>query len=534
VAQVLAEGEVAGFYRPLLQLMQDEEPAVQRAALLAAAKLKQPKLWPTVVHCLGVPQLRATAVTALVSGGEAVVPYLDAAITQPGQDRQVLIRLAQILGRIGGEQARNILQKQLDYPDEQVRTQILLALNQCDYQADSNVVTQIQDMLQAELAQAAWLVACLVDLDQTEATVLLRTSLAAHLTRHRLRVLLWLSFLYDPQTIRQVQDALGLGRSLNSTLSVQTNRQKPYALETLDVLLPVNQKTMILPLAEGLPPEQLHSRLKPHFSQQSCSSETRLQEILTGPERWLTPWIKAAALDAVACLPALTLSDIVASLLSSPDPVIRETALLTLHRLGSTQIEDYLDKLADDPNPQIAALARQLTAPQEVDTLNLSAVEKVVALKTFSFFADISYEILAEIAATLQEETVRAGEPIYRKGYVGHSVYIITAGEVRIHNGQQTIARLNPHESFGEMSILDPAPGSTSATALKDSHLLRLDQTLFREILTDHSEVSWQVIQILVQRLRQTQNQAGSQRDPANLLGFLKKKLAVHDLERGL
>lgn len=533
VAQVLAESEIAGFYRPLLQLMQDESPDVQRTALLTAGKLKQPKLWPAIVACLGVPQLRTTAITALVNGGEAVVPHLDAALTQPGQDRQILIRLAQILGRIGGKQARSILQKQIDYPDEQVRTQILLALNKCGYQADSKAVAQIQDMLQAELAQATWLVACLIDLGQAEATDLLRTSLAVQLTRHRLRVLLWLSFLYDPQAIRQVQNALGLGRSLNGTPSAQTNRQKSYALETLDVLLPANQKAIILPLAEGLPLDQLLSQLTPHFPQQSHSTETRLQEIVTGPERWLTPWIKAAALDAIVRLPALALSNIVVPLLSSPDPVIWETALLTLHRLNPTQVEDYLGKMADDPNPQIADLARQLASPQKVDIPNLSVVEKVIALKTFSFFVDIPYETLAEIAPTLKEETVRAGEPIFSKGDVGHSVYIITQGEVRIHIGPRTIAKLNQYESFGEMSILDPNFRSTSATARKDSHLLHLDQAPFREILTDHSEISWQVIQILVRRLRQTQDQAGSQRDPANLLGSLKKKLAVHELERG-
>src|SRR5262249_13884173 len=108
-AHALGEGGIAGFYRPLVTLLQDERPAVQRAALAAAGKLKHANLWPVVTACLASPQSRLAAMPALVAGGEATLPALEHAFAQAGQSRDVAARLARVCGRIGGAQASALL-----------------------------------------------------------------------------------------------------------------------------------------------------------------------------------------------------------------------------------------------------------------------------------------------------------------------------------------------------------------------------------------------------------------------------------------
>lgn len=528
-AQVLGESGMPGFYRPLLKLLHDEEPQVQRAALVAAGKVQQPKLWPTIIDTLTSQSLRATAVSTLATADEMVLPNLEAAMTNPGQDREVLIRLSQVLGRIGGPQAIAILQNQLDYPDELVRTHILLALNKCGYQVSGEAVGNIEEKITAELAQATRVVATLGDLDDTETTVLLRSALAQQLNRLRLRVLLWLSFIYEPQAIRRVQETLGVGLSLNGTSAIDSakaGQQKSYALETIDVLLPANQKTLVLPLVEGAPPDELLQRLNSQFPQDSLSHEARLSEIITGQDSWLTSWTKAAALYTVARLSASILTDRVVTSLDSDEAIIRETASWTLYQLDSVQHRSHLARVADDPDSQVSNLAKCLLNVQKGDKLMLSTVEKVMALKSLSFFADTPNEVLVDVAAALKEQTVEPGETIFEKGEQGSSVYVIAEGEIRIHDGEVTIAQLSENDAFGEMSILDPNPRSATATALKESQLLRLDQESFKELLTDHSEVAWRVMQILTQRLRQAQSQTRGSRSTDDLLGSLKKKLA--------
>lgn len=528
-AQILGESGMPGFYRPLLNLLHDKDHRVQQAALVAAGKVQQPKLWPAVTDTLACKSLRALAVSTLALADETALPNLEAAITKTGQDHEVLIRLAQILGRIGGTQAIAILQNQLDYPDELVRTHILLALNKCGYHCESEAVADIEDKIKTELAQATWVAATLGDLDETETTLLLRSSLTQQLNRHRLRVVLLLSFIYNPQAVQRVQETLGIGLSPNGaglSTSAEAGQQKSYALETIDVLLPTNQKAMVLPLVEGVPPDELLQRLNNHFPQESKSCEARLLEIITRHNTWLTTWTKAAAIYTIARLPAPTLSDRVVAGLDSEAPIIRETTIWTLFQLNPTQYSLQLEKAADDPDQQVSDLAKSLINAKEGEKLMLSTVEKVMALKSLSFFTDTPNEVLVDVAAVLKEETIEAGEMIFEKGEPGSSVYIITEGEIRIHDGERTIAQLSENDAFGEMSILDPDPRSATATALKDSHLLRLDQEPFRELLTDHSDIAWRVMQILTQRLRQAQSQTRGRRDTDDLLGSLKKKLA--------
>jgi ATP/ADP translocase/HEAT repeat protein len=225
-AQVLGEGGIRGIYRPLLKLLQDDDPGVRRLALVAAGKLRNPKLWPMVVENLASIQSRATAVNALVSGGESVVPELRSALVEGGQARPVLIRLIQVLGRIRGEQAITVLKELLSYPDEQVRTEVLISLNKCGYRVGAEAASLIEENIKAEAAQATWISAAVVDLGEDEATSLLKSALEQHLERHRLRLFLWCSFVYDPQVVQKVQDTLSVSQFSSDNGSGQ---QKSYA-----------------------------------------------------------------------------------------------------------------------------------------------------------------------------------------------------------------------------------------------------------------------------------------------------------------
>jgi hypothetical protein len=220
------------------------------------------------------------------------------------------------------------------------------------------------------------------------------------------------------------------------------------------------------------------------------------------------------------------LSPIVENCLESAETLIRETAHWSLFQLAPAQASAHLKKAAADPNLQVSTLAHYLMNGHKGDSFMLSTVEKVIALKSLSFFTNAPNEVLVEAATALKEQTVEAGATVFEKGEPGSSLYIIAEGEIRIHDGERTLAQLGENEAFGEMSILDPDPRSATATALKESHLLRLDQEPFKELLTDHSEIAWRVMQILSQRLRQAQSQSRSRRDTDDLLDSLKKKLA--------
>src|SRR4029079_10084636 len=71
-----------------------------------------------------------------------------------------------------------------------------------------------------------------------------------------------------------------------------------------------------------------------------------------------------------------------------------------------------------------------------------------------------------------------------------------------VHDGNYTINKLGEREVFGEMALLDPAPRIATVTTLEDTHLFRLRQEAFYELLDNRGEVARGIIRVLTSYLR--------------------------------
>lgn len=123
-------------------------------------------------------------------------------------------------------------------------------------------------------------------------------------------------------------------------------------------------------------------------------------------------------------------------------------------------------------------------------------------LKSLSIFADTPETILAEIAHLVEEIELISGTGIFNEGDLGNCMYIIFHGGVRIHRGDQTLAEFHEKDFFGELSLLDTESRSASATTIKDSFLLKIDQGPFYDLMESRPEVVKGVLRILCQRIR--------------------------------
>ncbi|ALG68128.1 cyclic nucleotide-binding domain-containing protein [Beggiatoa leptomitoformis] len=134
----------------------------------------------------------------------------------------------------------------------------------------------------------------------------------------------------------------------------------------------------------------------------------------------------------------------------------------------------------------------------------LLTLEKVIILKTVNIFSEIPEEYLVELASSVEQIRVKADEIIFKKGDLGSSMYIIVAGKVRIHDGDKEITMLADREVFGELAALDPEPRSATVTALEDTTLFRVNESMLYELITERTEVARGIIRVLCQRLRTT------------------------------
>ena len=139
----------------------------------------------------------------------------------------------------------------------------------------------------------------------------------------------------------------------------------------------------------------------------------------------------------------------------------------------------------------------------------LLTVEKVIFLKSVPLFQHLDDEDLAAVADVASEQDYAANTVIYSEQQAAHHFYVIARGRVevlyRTESAQRQVAVLGETESFGEMSILDdePRPRRAMVRALEPTLVLKIDRATFRELIYEHPQISFAIIKMLSQRLRQ-------------------------------
>src|SRR6476646_1909552 len=110
------------------------------------------------------------------------------------------------------------------------------------------------------------------------------------------------------------------------------------------------------------------------------------------------------------------------------------------------------------------------------------------ALSRCTLFERAAQSMLASLSSRLRVRRFRRNEAITHQGDPGDSLHIVGVGAVKIvlpsaEGEEAIIATLRPGDFFGELSLLDGAPRSATATALEPSETLVLPRPIFRQLL---------------------------------------------------
>jgi CRP/FNR family transcriptional regulator, cyclic AMP receptor protein len=121
----------------------------------------------------------------------------------------------------------------------------------------------------------------------------------------------------------------------------------------------------------------------------------------------------------------------------------------------------------------------------------------------------LSAEELDHVLGFVVAQRYDAGEAMFRKGDVGQSMMLITAGKVKVSasgpDGREAVlAVLGEGEILGEMAILDNKPRSADATALEACEVLVLRQRDFLPFLERNPVVTTRLLGMISERLRRT------------------------------
>jgi len=107
-----------------------------------------------------------------------------------------------------------------------------------------------------------------------------------------------------------------------------------------------------------------------------------------------------------------------------------------------------------------------------------------------------------------QMKTVRhpAGHEIVVRGDNGVGFMVILDGTVSVSTAQGKTRKLGPGDSFGEMALLDHEGRSATIKADTDVSLATIPEWNFKPFLKEHPEVTYRLLQLLSQRVRQAES----------------------------
>lgn len=126
----------------------------------------------------------------------------------------------------------------------------------------------------------------------------------------------------------------------------------------------------------------------------------------------------------------------------------------------------------------------------------------IAILRKVDIFHDAPENILAELAVLVTCHEYQENQLIIRKGDEGDSLFIIASGRVRVHDGDQVVARMEAGNFFGEISFLDNAPRSMSVSADTLAVLYRISRDNFYSVFKSQPEITQKIVSTLTQRLR--------------------------------
>ena len=128
-------------------------------------------------------------------------------------------------------------------------------------------------------------------------------------------------------------------------------------------------------------------------------------------------------------------------------------------------------------------------------------------LRQAPLFEALSEDDASALRSDVINVQIDRGERLFAEGDAGDKLYIILNGKIKLTraapDGRENLLSVHgPGEMFGELSLFDPSPRTSSATAVTDATLAGLAHDDLRTLLSARPEVAMHMLRALAQRLR--------------------------------
>jgi len=131
--------------------------------------------------------------------------------------------------------------------------------------------------------------------------------------------------------------------------------------------------------------------------------------------------------------------------------------------------------------------------------------QKIDLLKKVPLFSNLSQRHLREISKHADQVQVETGRVLARQGKTGLEFIFIVDGKARVEKGGKVIRQLSRGDFFGEISLIDGEPRTSTVIAETTMTLLIVHKTSFDHLLETIPGLQRKILISLCQYLRRAE-----------------------------
>lgn len=463
----------------LMELLNDTDPQVRNAAIKTAIKKNNTEVINVLIENLGNPMHSNLAMNSLVLIGSDTLYDLESAFYRSGQNTQVMMKVIQVMGRIGGVKARELLWHKIDYPNKIVVSQVLLSLGECGFKAGISQITRIKYALESDIADIRWNLSALLEIGNDGFSAEIKNSLQWEIQNDIEHIYMLLAMLYDTRSIQLVKENIDSGTAEGIT----------YAIELLDVFLSEQLKQRVIPVLDDVSIEERVRRLDDFFPRVRLDSKLVLKFIINRDFSQSNRWTKACVLYQIGSMRIEDFKmDLIAQLFN-PDLLIREVSAWALHKISPALYNENCIRLGEKVKRGMDDLILRSD--------KMMRIEKVLFFQKINVFESITGLTLSHLADLSDEIRLEQGQSLTLDEKSNNNFYVLVTGNIDFYQRGQRVTEFTHGQFIGEMLSLPNFVNTNLLVARSSVVILRFNKDQFYELLSDNVRLADKMIEYI-------------------------------------
>ena len=123
-------------------------------------------------------------------------------------------------------------------------------------------------------------------------------------------------------------------------------------------------------------------------------------------------------------------------------------------------------------------------------------------LKKVPLFAGLDGRELEQIAGTMRERRVSAGDVVLEQVAGGAGFFVVAEGEADVTVDGNPVRTIGPGDYFGEIALLTGSDRTATVTARTDMRCYGMTPWDFKPLVESNSAIAWKLLTAMAQKLR--------------------------------